>query len=158
MTRKKYERDTVGEQLEKAFESTDSSEEEEETLSDDEIYDIIVHMLEYHDYLTGYNLEWIKKWIDPTDMQHLIMNSKPIIYRPTVPLTRFELNTLRGFIKTIFYECKIQTNNTRVDNVIQGMLSMRDKYEFIYPRSNNHWTRSWARNLIKSEAVVLSTL
>ena len=147
MTRKKYSRDTYYEELENELLSSTSEEEEEDSMSEDEMYECVCQYL-HHEI----DIQWIKNWVDASDFLELFLkeatkqNFRDFINRND--RTEYQMcDRLRGYIHHMCITLKVKPERKRLQTVLCGLLSIRDKFMIVHPQTQRypmHWTRQWA--------------
>jgi len=151
MTRKKYSADTYYEELEKEFiESSSDEEEEVPKLTEEEKYDIVCYYIDE----ACWNIDWIQKWIDPTTLLNIIENIEITSFDYNTLLMNFDEQSMASRLYDIVYHmCDtllLKPTNKMVYSIVVEMLSVRNKYEHVLPRTQTHWTARWSRVLTKS--------
>lgn len=154
MTRKKYDVDTYYQKMEAdLLSSSDEEDTEEYKLTDGEVYDIICY---YYDDVF-WNIDWVQSWLDPTTIENIIF--KECTYDTYVNCSslmnnQYEEYTCMRMRNMIHHMCDsllLKPTPLMVEHILYDMLSVRNRYETVVPRSKFHWSRKWCKILQKSE-------
>ena len=154
MTRKKYDVDTYYQKMEAdLLSSSDEEDTEEYKLTDGEVYDIICY---YYDDVF-WNIDWVQSWLDPTTIENIIF--KDCTYDTYVNCSslmnnQYEEYTCMRMRNMIHHMCDsllLKPTPLMVEHILYDMLSVRNRYETVVPRSKFHWSRKWCKILQKSE-------
>ena len=154
MTRKKYDTDTYYQKMEAdLLSSSDEEDTEEYKLTDGEVYDIICY---YYDDVF-WNIDWVQSWLDPTTIENIIF--KECTYDTYVNCSslmnnQYEEYTCMRMRNMIHHMCDsllLKPTPLMVEHILYDMLSVRNRYETVVPRSKFHWSRKWCKILQKSE-------
>ena len=130
MTRKKYDKETSSE------DSTSESEEEiEEPLTDEQIYNFI----DYYDDV------WERYGCNGSDVFRSLYLTKPLVHYPIHHLVTpyDDLNELYFCVKQL---CKDVKEPSNVNKVVYGILKARNQTEILH-RDPTHWTHSFRNYL-----------
>ena len=154
MTRKKYDVDTYYQKMEAdLLSSSDEEDTEEYKLTDGEVYDIICY---YYDDVF-WNIDWVQSWLDPSTIENIIF--KECTYDTYVNCSslmnnQYEEYTCMRMRNMIHHMCDsllLKPTPLMVEHILYDMLSVRNRYETVVPRSKFHWSRKWCKILQKSE-------